>query len=140
MRLPVLVTLSTYRPHPGAALATPARSAAISACSCALASTSASARGAHLAAMKQDGLKLLISDQERVVHPRCCTDNPAELGIQDFIIICQKANRRARTSAASDRAAHPGGNSGKTTFLNSTCTSTDEIPNLAEFQGLSGLD
>ncbi len=45
------------------------------------------ARGAHLAAMRANGLKLLIGDEERVVHPRC-TDNPAELGPQDFVIIC----------------------------------------------------
>src|SRR3982074_3809145 len=37
------------------------------------------ARGAHLAAMRENGLKLLIGDEERVVRPRC-TDNPAELG------------------------------------------------------------
>src|SRR3982075_1312308 len=49
------------------------------------------ARGAHLAAMRADGLKLLIGDEERVVHPRC-TDNPAELGPQDFFIICLKAH------------------------------------------------
>ena len=39
----------------------------------------------------QNGLKLLIGDEERVVHPRC-TDNPAELGPQDFVIICLKAH------------------------------------------------
>jgi len=49
------------------------------------------ARGAHLAAMKANGLKLLIGDEERVVHPRC-TDNPAELGVQDVVIICLKAH------------------------------------------------
>ncbi len=49
------------------------------------------ARGAHLAAMKANGLKLLIGDEERVVHPRC-TDDPAELGVQDFVIICLKAH------------------------------------------------
>jgi len=49
------------------------------------------ARGAHLAAMKANGLKLLIGNEERVVHPRC-TDNPAELGAQDFVIICLKAH------------------------------------------------
>ena len=49
------------------------------------------ARGAHLAAMRANGLKLLIGDEERVVHPRC-TDNPAELGPQDFVIICLKAH------------------------------------------------
>ena len=49
------------------------------------------ARGAHLAAMRANGLKLLIGDEERVVHPRC-TDNPAELGPQDFVIVCLKAH------------------------------------------------
>src|SRR5579864_1385357 len=49
------------------------------------------ARGAHLAAMRTNGLKLLIGEEERVVHPRC-TDNPAELGPQDIVIICLKAH------------------------------------------------
>src|SRR3954471_16090294 len=49
------------------------------------------ARGAPLAAMKANGLKLLIGDEERVVHPSC-TGNPAELGVQDYVIICLKAH------------------------------------------------
>lgn len=49
------------------------------------------ARGAHLAAMKADGLKLLIGDEERVVKARC-TDTPAELGVQDVVVICLKAH------------------------------------------------
>jgi 2-dehydropantoate 2-reductase len=49
------------------------------------------ARGAHLAAMRSDGLRLLIGDEERVIKPRC-TDNPAELGAQDVVIICLKAH------------------------------------------------
>lgn len=49
------------------------------------------ARGAHLAAMRSNGLRLLIDGEERVVQPRC-TDNPAELGEQDFVIICLKAH------------------------------------------------
>src|ERR1700742_3876818 len=49
------------------------------------------ARGAHLAAMRESGLKLLIGDGEHVVRPRC-TDNPAELGAQDYVIICLKAH------------------------------------------------
>ena len=46
----------------------------------------------------ENGLKLLIGDEERVVQPRC-TDNPAELGPQDYVIICLKAHsihRRGR--------------------------------------------
>uniref|UniRef100_Q07Q86 2-dehydropantoate 2-reductase n=1 Tax=Rhodopseudomonas palustris (strain BisA53) TaxID=316055 RepID=Q07Q86_RHOP5 len=49
------------------------------------------ARGAHLAAMQANGLKLLIGDEERVVKVRA-TDKPAELGAQDFVIICLKAH------------------------------------------------
>ena len=49
------------------------------------------ARGAHLAAMRANGLKLQIGDEERVIAPRC-TDNPAELGVQDVVIICLKAH------------------------------------------------
>jgi 2-dehydropantoate 2-reductase len=49
------------------------------------------ARGAHLAAMQANGLKLLIGDEQRVVKPRC-TDKPAELGPQDVVIICLKAH------------------------------------------------
>ncbi|HXI07614.1 MAG: 2-dehydropantoate 2-reductase [Bradyrhizobium sp.] len=49
------------------------------------------ARGAHLAAMKQNGLRLLIGDEQHVVRPRC-TDRPGELGPQDYVIICLKAH------------------------------------------------
>src|ERR1700709_2529266 len=49
------------------------------------------ARGAHLAAMRANGLKLLIGDEESAARPRC-TDNPAELGEQDVVIICLKAH------------------------------------------------
>ena len=49
------------------------------------------ARGAHLAAMRKNGLKLLIGDEERMVHIPC-TDDPAELGTQDYVIICLKAH------------------------------------------------
>jgi 2-dehydropantoate 2-reductase len=49
------------------------------------------ARGAHLAAMRESGLKLLMGEDTHVVHPRC-TDNAAELGPQDFVIIALKAH------------------------------------------------
>jgi ketopantoate reductase PanE/ApbA-like protein len=59
------------------------------------------ARGAQLSAMRENGLKLLIDDEVRVAHPRC-TDNPAELGPQDYVIIC----RGARADATAAGAAH----------------------------------
>jgi 2-dehydropantoate 2-reductase len=49
------------------------------------------ARGAHLAAMRSDGLRLRIDGEERVAHPRC-TDTPAELGVQDYVIVALKAH------------------------------------------------
>ncbi|MGQ9372129.1 2-dehydropantoate 2-reductase [Azospirillum sp. ST 5-10] len=49
------------------------------------------ARGAHLEAMRANGVKLLVGDEEQVVHPRC-TDDPAELGPQDYVIVGLKAH------------------------------------------------
>lgn len=49
------------------------------------------ARGPHLAAMRKNGLKLRIGDEEHITHPKC-TDNPTELGPQDFIIVTLKAH------------------------------------------------
>ena len=48
------------------------------------------ARGAHLAAMQANGVRLLINGEEQVAHPRC-TDNPADVGEQDFVILTLKA-------------------------------------------------
>lgn len=49
------------------------------------------ARGPHLAAMRENGLKLRIAGEEHITHPTC-TDNPAELGPQDFVIVTLKAH------------------------------------------------
>jgi 2-dehydropantoate 2-reductase len=49
------------------------------------------ARGAHLAAMRDRGIRLHIDGAEKVAHVRC-TDDPAELGKQDFVIIALKAH------------------------------------------------
>lgn len=49
------------------------------------------ARGAHLAAMRENGVTLLMGEEKTVVHPHC-TDNPAELGPQDYVIIALKAH------------------------------------------------
>ena len=50
------------------------------------------ARGAHLAAMRENGLKLLIGGQERVV-PVTATDTPGDLGPQDTVIVALKAHQ-----------------------------------------------
>ena len=49
------------------------------------------ARGPHLEAMRKNGLALLI-DGERRLAKISCTDNPAEVGPQDYVIITLKAH------------------------------------------------
>lgn len=49
------------------------------------------ARGAHLAAMRERGLTLLAGEEKHTVHPRC-TDDAAELGVQDYVIVTLKAH------------------------------------------------
>ena len=48
------------------------------------------ARGLHLKAIQQNGLKLLIRGQVRRVRLPS-TDDPAEVGVQDFVIVTLKA-------------------------------------------------
>jgi 2-dehydropantoate 2-reductase len=55
------------------------------------------ARGAHLAKIQQDGLKLLIDGEERVCRPRA-TNDPAALGPQDYVIIGLKAHQAWETA------------------------------------------
>ncbi|MGE0060890.1 MAG: 2-dehydropantoate 2-reductase [Xanthobacteraceae bacterium] len=50
------------------------------------------ARGVHLQAIRARGLTLQIGGEERVCHPRA-TNNPAELGPQDYVIVCVKAHQ-----------------------------------------------
>lgn len=49
------------------------------------------ARGPHLAAMRENGLKLLKDGEERVAKVTA-TDNPAEAGPQDYVIVTLKAH------------------------------------------------
>ena len=49
------------------------------------------ARGPHLQAMQRSGVRLLIGKEERIAHPRC-TDDPAEAGVQDTVIVTLKAH------------------------------------------------
>lgn len=52
------------------------------------------ARGPHLAAMRENGLTVRFADREQ--HLRItCTDNPAELGPQDYVIVTLKAHQVA---------------------------------------------
>ena len=49
------------------------------------------ARGPHLEAMQRDGARLLIDGDELVARP-FCTDDPAEAGRQDYVIVTLKAH------------------------------------------------
>jgi 2-dehydropantoate 2-reductase len=50
------------------------------------------ARGPHLAAIQASGLRLLIDGAERICKPRA-TNDPAELGPQDYVIVCLKSHQ-----------------------------------------------
>jgi len=49
------------------------------------------ARGPHLRAMRAGGLTLLTGDEKKVARVRC-TDDPAEVGPQDYVIITLKSH------------------------------------------------
>ena len=48
------------------------------------------ARGAHLAAMKSNGLKIQGGRGERHLVPTRATDNPADIGAVDIVLFCVK--------------------------------------------------
>jgi len=50
------------------------------------------ARGAHLAAIRRDGLTLIDRGESFTVRP-AATDNPDEAGPQDFVVVCLKAHQ-----------------------------------------------
>ena len=49
------------------------------------------ARGPHLAAMKSNGLRLIEETSDTIVSP-IASDDPEELGVQDYIIVTLKAH------------------------------------------------
>ncbi|NJN65942.1 MAG: 2-dehydropantoate 2-reductase [Chloroflexaceae bacterium] len=49
------------------------------------------ARGAHLQAMRNLGLRLLSIQGDHIIHPVRATDTPAEVGIADVILVAVKA-------------------------------------------------
>lgn len=50
------------------------------------------ARGAHLAAMKQNGLKLIVGGEEKIAHCNFIED-ATEAGEQDYVIVALKAHQ-----------------------------------------------
>lgn len=55
------------------------------------------ARGPHLDAIKADGLKLIISGEQRVAHFPV-SDNPEDFGPQDYVICALKAHQSAQSA------------------------------------------
>jgi 2-dehydropantoate 2-reductase len=49
------------------------------------------ARGAHLAEIKKNGLTVIKRDTTFIARPALATDNPAEIGIADLVILCTKS-------------------------------------------------
>jgi 2-dehydropantoate 2-reductase len=50
------------------------------------------ARGAHLEAMRENGLKLITGDRQFVTHPHV-TDDPGTLGPQDYVVVSLKSHQ-----------------------------------------------
>ena len=71
------------------------------------------ARGAHLAAMKSAGLKVLSPRGDIHLVPTQATDNPAEIGPVDFVLFCVKlwdvesAGERIKPMIGPDTAVIP---------------------------------
>jgi 2-dehydropantoate 2-reductase len=65
------------------------------------------ARGAHLAAIREHGLTLHSDNEATIIHPRC-TDDPATLGVQDYVFLTLKAHSlpSAATQIASLMSPH----------------------------------
>jgi 2-dehydropantoate 2-reductase len=49
------------------------------------------ARGPHLAAMRENGVKLISEGKEQIVHPRC-VESAEEAGPQDYVLVTLKAH------------------------------------------------
>jgi len=56
------------------------------------------ARGAHLAAMQRDGLRVISPNGDMHVAPVAATDDPAEIGVADVVLFMVK-NRDVETAA-----------------------------------------
>jgi 2-dehydropantoate 2-reductase len=64
------------------------------------------ARGAHLAAMRKNGLTLSSGGQRVTVRP-FCTDDPEEAGPQDYVILTLKAHSLPKAAAPIARLMTP---------------------------------
>jgi 2-dehydropantoate 2-reductase len=58
------------------------------------------ARGSHLRAIRQRGLKLIIRGQEKLARLPA-SDDPGDFGVQDVVICALKAHQAYESAAAS---------------------------------------
>jgi ketopantoate reductase len=85
------------------------------------------ARGAHLEAIKANGLKLVIAGGNHVAHMPATSD-PAELGPQDYVIVALKSHQAWEVAAqmqpllGPDTAVVPGGISTVSRASSRTCS------------------
>ena len=73
------------------------------------------ARGPHLAAMKENGVKLIIDGEERISRP-LATNDAVELGHQDYVIVALKSHQS--WESAEDMLPLLGPNTAVVTFQN----------------------
>jgi len=71
--------------------------------------TSLIARGAHLEAIRRDGLRLRHEERETIVEPGVATAKPASLPPQDLVIVALKAHALPAAAADIDALLAPGG-------------------------------
>jgi 2-dehydropantoate 2-reductase len=65
------------------------------------------ARGAHLAAMQANGLKIEGDRGEIVVSRANATDDPADIGVVDYVILCVKLWDVEAAARRSGRSSGP---------------------------------
>src|SRR3981189_3346944 len=65
------------------------------------------ARGAHLAAMKNGGLKVQGGRGETHLVPTRATDDPADIGTVDIVMFCVKLSDAESAGSASSRWSAP---------------------------------
>ena len=66
------------------------------------------ARGAHLAAIRETGLNVIKGNESWTVHPAFATDDPAAIGVMDWILFCTKGYDLEETAMSLAPCISPG--------------------------------
>lgn len=62
----------------------------------------------HLAAMQRHGVRALAEKEELIASPDILTDDPAEAGLQDYVIVTEQDRRGAQTAETTKPLLGPG--------------------------------